>query len=167
MYAKIQETIAGNIKFLTSQLNDYMRQYQCRNSYELFNHKFEDLNEKVLVHSIIHRRDTFVYIGNLIANEPMSIKEQLKDSVSGVIPVSRKWETISNAFSRGVETALNEVSLDESEILNSVDDDDYERAAHLVKNGKLSTALPLIAALWYDSEMEVLNDNESPPLQQA
>jgi len=160
MYSKIQQMIAGNINFLTTQIQPYLDKYQCKNAFDLYTQHFEDMEEKVKVMGYVHRRDAYVTIGNQIASEQTSIQDEITDSFMKTIPSSRKQEIIGNAFSREVEKLLMDSN---PEMLNYAHEGYLKDATILLKNENYSDALPLIAAIWYDTEIEKLNEPEETP----
>jgi hypothetical protein len=160
MYSKIQQMIAGNIKFLTTQIQPYLDKYQCKNAFDLYTQHFEDMEEKVKVMGYVHRRDAYVTIGNQIASEETSIQDEITNSFMKTIPSSRKQEIIGNAFSREVEKLLMD---SDPEILKWADMNCIKDAMDLMEDENYGSALPLIAAIWYDTEIEKLNEPEETP----
>jgi hypothetical protein len=157
MYSKLQQMIAGNIKFLTTQLQPYLDKHKCKNAFDLYTQHFE---EKVKVMGYVHRRDAYVTIGNQIASEQTSIQDEITGSLMKTIPSTRKQEIIGNAFSREVEKLLMDSN---PEMLNWASADCIKDAMDLMDDGSYSSALPLIAAIWYDTEIEKLNEPEVTP----
>ena len=159
MYSKIQETIAGNITFLTTQIQPYMDKYNCRNAFELFTHKFEDPEEKVRVMGYVHRRDAFVYMGNQIAYEQMSVAQEAVKAVGGVLPAVRKNEIIINAFQREVEKQMQRAWIQDSKFVDGVVEfevDSREKMETLIEFKHFNQAIPYLAVLWYNAKVEPL-----------
>lgn len=156
-YKRLQNTLAANIKTLSSSIDFYVRKYKCKSAFELFNMDFDgDVNEKIRIMGYVHRRDAFIYIANIIGQSQLSIREEQSESVSGVIPTTRKWEIIGNAFVRKAEDLLTEVSVEDSTVFIGLDESDPKHVAAMIQDGAYEEAFPLYAALWYNKNVEII-----------
>lgn len=173
MYSKIQETIAGNINFLTEELQPYMDKFNCKSPFDLFNHKFDSVDEKIKVMGIINRRDAFVFMGNQVAYEQMSVEDEVNDSAVGEIPRIRKSEIIVNAFQREVEKQMQKALATDTFFVDFAVEsinESHEKAESLVSIGFFDQAIPYLAVLWYNRFKETLapvaepSFDDEPPL---
>ena len=159
MYGKILETLDGNVSFLTTQIQPWIQKYGCRSAFDLFNHPFEDPDEKARVMGYVHRRDAYITIANQIRAEQTSIKEERDASVTGTISKIRKVEIVGNQFVRDAEDALTKAWMEDKDFLERAGmniEETWHKLDNCIAQNNIVDALPLFITLWYNDTKEVL-----------
>ena len=159
MYGKILETLDGNITFLTTQIQPWMQKYGARSAFDLFNHPFEDPDEKARVMGYVHRRDAYITMANQIRGEQVSIKEEREASITNTVSTLRKIEIVGNCFVRDVENQLTEAWIRDKDFLERSGmniEETWHKLSECINHGNIVDALPLFIALWYNDTKEVL-----------
>lgn len=147
-YSKIRESLKGSIQYLSTQIEPWVKQYKCRNAFDLYTQKFDDADEKARIMGYIHRRDAYISILNMLESEQTSIAAEESEARIKPIPISRKWEIVATAVTRQISEELKNVPLSKSSMLTNIDSYD---------NFEVKQFLPLYAAKWYNEFVEPLN----------
>lgn len=161
-YAKVRETLNGSIQFLSTQIEPWVKQYKCKNAFDLYTYEFTDPDEKARIMGYIHRRDAYIGILNMLESEQTSIAEEESEARIKPIPATRKWEIINTAFTRRASEVMKNVSIEESEILKGFTPQTWRDSklaiAEAIQQGTFENVIPMFAALWYNSNAESLGE---------